>query len=113
MTYPPHRQKFEFHQMDKIDLRPFLRQKVQEWRRAKQSNPHMKSLEQVGEELLGLPLRENQQNDRMVAKIILQLDTLGKRVRVETYVSQMSKEERKYVSLVAILEEFRPASLEG
>jgi hypothetical protein len=78
--------------VDRIELRPFLRQKVQEWKRAKQRNPHMKSLEQVGEELLGLPLREDQQ---------------------ETYVSQMSKEERKYVSLLAILEEFRPASLEG
>ena len=99
--------------MDRIDLRPFLRQKVQEWKRAKQRNPHMKSLEQVGEELLGLPLKEDQQSDRVVTRILLHLDTIGKRRRVETYVSQMSKEERKYVSLVGILEEFRPTSLEG
>jgi hypothetical protein len=99
--------------VDRIDLRPFLRQKVQEWKRAKQRNPHMKSLEQVGEELLGLPLREDQQSDRVVTKILLHLDTIGKRRRVETYVSQMSTEERKYVSLVGILEEFRPTSLEG
>jgi hypothetical protein len=99
--------------VDRIDLRPFLRQKVQEWKKAKQRNPHVKSLEQVGEELLGLPLREDQQSNRVVTEILLQLDTLGKRGRVETYVSQMSREERKYVSLVAILEEFRPASLEG
>jgi hypothetical protein len=38
--------------MDKIDLKPFLKQKVQEWKRAKQKNPDMKSLEQVGIELL-------------------------------------------------------------
>ena len=99
--------------MDRIDLRPFLRQKVQEWKKAKQRNPHVKSLEQVAEELLGLPLREDQQSNRVVTEILLQLDTLGKRGRVETYVSQMSKEERKYVSLVAVLQEFRPASLEG
>ena len=99
--------------MDRIDLRPFLRQKVQEWKRAKQRNPHMKSLEQVGEELLGLPLKEDQQSDRVVTRILLHLDTIGKRRRVETYVSQMSQEERKYVSLVGILEEFRPTSLEG
>jgi len=99
--------------VDRIDLRPFLRQKVQEWKRAKQRNPHMKSLEQVGEELLGLPLKEDQQSDRVVTRILLHLDTIGKRRRVETYVSQMSQEERKYVSLVGILEEFRPTSLEG
>ncbi len=99
--------------MDRIDLRLFLRQKVQEWKRAKQKNPHMKSLEQVGEELLGLPLKEDQQNDRVVTKILLHLETIGKRRRVETYVGQMSNEERKYVSLVGILEEFRPTSLEG
>ena len=73
----------------------------------------MKSLEQVGEELLGLPLKEDQQSDRVVTRILLHLDTIGKRRRVETYVSQMSQEERKYVSLVGILEEFRPTSLEG
>ena len=99
--------------MDRIDLRPFLRQKVQEWKRAKQRDPHMKSLEQVGEELLGLPLKEDQQSDRVVTRILLHLDTIGKRRRVETYVSQMSQEERKYVSLVGILEEFRPTTLEG
>jgi hypothetical protein len=99
--------------VDRIDLRPFLRQKVQEWKRATQRNPHMKSLEQVGEELLGLPLKEDQKSDRVVTRILLHLDTIGKRRRVETYVSQMSKEERKYVSLVGILEEFRPTSLEG
>ena len=99
--------------MDRIDLRPFLRQKVQEWKRAKLRDPHMKSLEQVGEELLGLPLKEDQQSDRVVTRILLHLDTIGKRRRVETYVSQMSQEERKYVSLVGILEEFRPTTLEG
>jgi len=99
--------------VDRIDLRPFLRQKVQEWKRAKQRDPHMKSLEQVGEELLGLPLKEDQQSDRVVTRILLHLDTIGKRRRVETYVSQMSQEERKYVSLVGILEEFRPTTLEG
>ena len=99
--------------MDKVDLKPFLKQKVQEWKRAKQKNPNMKSLEQVGVELLGVALREDQQNDRVVSKILLQLDSLGKKNRLERYVNQMSKEERKYVSLVGILEEFRPTTLEG
>jgi hypothetical protein len=99
--------------MDKIDLKPFLKQKVQEWKRAKQQNPDMKSLEQVGAELLGVSLNEDQQNERLARKILLQLDSLGKKNRLERYVNQMSKEERKYVSLVGILEEFRPVSLEG
>ncbi len=99
--------------MDKIDLKPFLKQKVQEWKRAKQKNPDMKSLEQVGRELLGVALRENQQNDRLANKILFQLDTQGKKGRLERYVNQMSQEERKYVSLVSILEEFRPANLES
>ncbi len=99
--------------MEAIDLKPFLRQKVREWKKAKQKNPHLKSLEQVGEELLGVCLREDQHNDRVVSKILHQLDTLGKRRRVERYVGQMSEEERRYVSLVGILEEFRPASAES
>jgi hypothetical protein len=99
--------------VDKIDLKPFLKQKVQEWKRAKQKNPDMKSLEQVGAELLGVSLREDQQNERVVAKILFQLDSLGKKNRLERYVNQMSKEERKYVSLVGILEEFRPGNQES
>ena len=42
--------------MEAVDLKPFLRQKVREWKMAKQKNPHLKSLEQVGEELLGICL---------------------------------------------------------
>ena len=99
--------------MDKRDLKHILKQKVQEWKRAKQQNPDMKSLEQVGAELLGVTLSEDQQNERVVRKILLQLDSLGKKNRLERYINQMSKEERKYVSLVGILEEFRPVSLEG
>ena len=99
--------------MDRIDLKPFLKQKVQEWKRAKQKNPDMKSLEQVGRELLGVALRENQQNDRLANKILLHLDTHGKKSRLERYVNQMSQEERKYVSLVSILEEFRLVGLES
>ena len=99
--------------MDKIDLKPFLKQKVQEWKRAKQQNPNMKSLEQVGTELLGISLNGTLQNDRVANKILHQLDSQGKRNRLERYVGQMSKEERKYVSLVGILEEFRPISLDS
>ena len=99
--------------MDKIDLKPFLKLKVQEWKRASQKNPDMKSLEQVGKELLGVALSENQQNDRVANKILLQLDSQGKKSRLERYVNQMSEEERKYVSLISILEEFRPVSLDG
>jgi hypothetical protein len=99
--------------MDKIDLKPFLKQKVQEWKNAKQKNPNMKSLEQVGKEILGLCLSEDQRNDRVASKILLQLDSLGKKSKVERYINEMSKEERKYVSLVGILEEFRPVSLGG
>jgi hypothetical protein len=99
--------------MDRIDLKPFLKQKVQEWKRAKQKNPDMKSLEQVGRELLGVALRENQQNDRLANRILFHLDTQGKKSRLERYVNQMSQEERKYVSLVSILEEFRPVGLES
>jgi hypothetical protein len=100
-------------EMDKIDLKPFLKQKVQEWKRAKQKNPNMKSLEQVGVELLGVRLSEDQQNDRVVSRILVQLDSLGKKSTLERYVNQMSIEERKYVSLVGILEEFRPTTLEN
>jgi hypothetical protein len=99
--------------VNKIDLKPFLKQKVQEWKRAKQQNPSMKSLEQVGAELLGIFLAENQQNDRVANKILHSLDAQGKKGRLELYVGQMSAEERKYVSLVGILEEFRPISLDS
>jgi hypothetical protein len=99
--------------MDKIDLRPFLRQKVQEWKRATQRNPHLKSIEQIGRELLGVYLSEHQRSDRLASKIMHQLDSMGKRNRMEKYISQMSGEERKYISLVGFLEEFRPTSLEG
>ena len=99
--------------MDKIDLKPFLKQKVQEWKRAKQQNPNMKSLEQVGAELLGISLNGTLQNDRVANKILHHLDSRGKRNRLERYVSQMSQEERKYVSLVGILEEFRPISFDS
>jgi len=99
--------------MDKIDLKPFIKQKVQEWKRAKQQNPNMKSLEQVGAELLGISLSGTLQNDRVANRILHQLDSQGKKNRLERYISQMSQEERKYVSLVGILEEFRPVSLDG
>jgi hypothetical protein len=99
--------------MEKIDLRPFLKQKVQEWKKAKQKDPNMKSLEQVGVELLGMCLNEDQQNARVASAILLRLDSLGKKSKVERYINEMSREERKYVSLVGILEEFRPLSLEG
>jgi hypothetical protein len=78
--------------MDKIDLKPFLKQKVQEWKRAKQKNPNMKSLEQLGAELLSVALSENLQNDRVANKILLQLDSQGKKSRLERYVNQMSQE---------------------
>ena len=99
--------------MERIDLKPFLKQKVQEWKRATQKNPNMKSLEQVGAELLGITLGAHQQNDRVANKILHELDSQGKKSRLERYISQMSSEERKYVSLVSILEEFRPISLDG
>ncbi len=99
--------------MDRIDLKPFLKRKVQEWKQAKQKNPNMKSLEQVGAELLGVALSEKQQNDRLASMILLRLDGLGKKSRLERYVNQMSKEERKYISLVGILEEFTSINLKS
>lgn len=99
--------------MDKIELRPFLRQKVQEWKKATQKDPQLKSIEQVGREMLGVYLSERQRSDRLASQILQQLDSLGKRNRMEKYISQMSNEERKYISLVGILEEFRPSNIEG
>ncbi len=99
--------------MEKIDLKPFLKQKVQEWKRATQKNPNMKSLEQVGAELLGIALSTTQQTNRVASKILHQLDSQGQKNRLERYVSQMSQEERKYVSLVGILEEFRLIGIDG
>jgi hypothetical protein len=34
------------------------------------------------------------------------LEGLGKKDRLENYVNHMSQEERKYVSLISLLEEF-------
>lgn len=99
--------------MDKIELKPFLRQKVQEWKKATQRNPQLKSIEQIGKELLGVYLGEHQRSDRLASKILHQLDSMGKRSRMEKYITQMSKEERKYISLVGILEEFRPIGFDG
>lgn len=92
--------------MDTIDLAPFLKQKVQEWKRAQQRDPELKSLEQVGREFLDLQVRNSQHSARIAAKISSRLEGLGKKNRVESYINQMSQEERKYVSLVSLLEEF-------
>jgi hypothetical protein len=92
--------------MDAVDLTPFLRQKVQEWKRAQQRDPELKSLEQVGREFLGLQVRDRQHSMRIAAKILLRLEDLGKRDRIEDYINQMSQEERKYVSLMGLLEQF-------
>jgi hypothetical protein len=99
--------------MDKIDLRPFLRQKVKEWKKATQMNPQLKFIEDVGREMLGVYLSERQRGDCLASKILNQLDSMGKRNRMEKYISQMSKEERRYISLIGILEEFGPAHIEG
>jgi hypothetical protein len=92
--------------MNAVDLTPFLRQKVQEWKRAQQRDPELKSLEQVGRELLDLQVRNGQHCGRIAAKISSKLEGLGKKTGVENYINQMSQEERKYVSLVSLLEEF-------
>ena len=99
--------------MDRVDLRPFLRQKVQEWKKATQRNPQLKSIEEVGREMLGVYLSEHQRSDRLASQILQQLDNMGKRNRMEKYISQMSNEERRYISLIGILEEFRPSNIEG
>jgi hypothetical protein len=96
--------------MEAVDLTPFLRQKIQEWKRAQQRDPALKSLEQVGRDFLGLHVRDSQQNTRIAAKILLRLEDLGKRDRIEDYINQMSQEERKYVSLMGLLEQFSTSS---
>lgn len=92
--------------MDTVDLTPFLKQKVQEWKKAQQKDPELKSLEQVGREFLDLQVRNCQHSARIAAKISSKLEGLGKKDRVENYINQMSQEERKYVSLISLLEEF-------
>lgn len=92
--------------MNTVDLAPFLRQKVQEWKRAQQKDPELKSLEQVGREFLDLQVRDCQHSARIAAKISMKLEGLGKKNSVESYINQMSQEERKYVSLISLLEEF-------
>ena len=98
--------------MDTVDLRPFLRQKVQEWKKAQARHPDLKPLSQIGRELLSVHLDDGQQNTQLANRILIKLDNLGKRSRLESYVNQMSREERKYVSLLGILEEFRPTAIE-
>lgn len=92
--------------MDTVDLTPFLKQKVQEWKKAQQKDPELKSLEQVGRELLDLQVSDCQHSARIATKISSRLEGLGKKDRVENYINQMSQEERKYVSLISLLEEF-------
>jgi hypothetical protein len=92
--------------MDTVDLTPFLKQKVQEWKKAQQRDPELKSLAQVGKELLDLQVLDSQHSARIAAKISSKLEGLGKKNRVESYINQMSQEERKYVSLISLLEEF-------
>ena len=99
--------------MDRVDLRPFLKQKIQEWKKATQRNPQLKSIEDVGRVMLGVYLSEHQRSDRLASKILQQLDSMGKRNRMEKYISQMSNEERRYISLIGILEEFRPTNIDG
>lgn len=92
--------------MNTIDLTPFLRQKVQEWKKAQQKDPELKSLEQVGREFLDLKVHDCQHSARIATKISMKLEGLGKKAGVENYINQMSGEERKYVSLISLLEEF-------
>ncbi|HAR97127.1 MAG TPA: hypothetical protein DCR97_14370 [Deltaproteobacteria bacterium] len=92
--------------VDTVDLTPFLKQKVQEWRKAQQKDPGLKSLEQVGKDFLDLQFRGSQHSARIAAKISSRLEGLGKRDRIENYINHMSQEERKYVSLISLLEEF-------
>lgn len=92
--------------MDIVDLTPFLKQKVQEWKKAQQKDPELKSLEQVGREFLDLQVRNRQHSARIAAKISSRIEGLGKKDRVESYINHMSQEERKYVSLISLLEEF-------
>ncbi len=91
-----------------IKLKPFLRKKVHEWKRASRQDPDMKSLEQLGAELLGIELSACHQDARLADRILRELESYGKKDRLANYIAQMSQEERKYVSLVGILEEFRP-----
>ena len=79
---------------------------------AQARHPDLKPLSQIGRELLGVQLEDGQQNTLLANKILIKLDNLGKRSRFESYVNQMSREERKYVSLLGILEEFRPTVIE-
>lgn len=96
--------------MDKVDLSLFFRQKVQEWKRAQQKDEELKSLEQVGREFLDLHVRGYQHSGRIAAKILVRLEEIGKRDGIENYINQMSREERKYVSLLSLLEEFSQPS---
>jgi hypothetical protein len=74
--------------------------------------PGSEATEPIGRELLGVHLDDGQQNTQLANRILIKLDNLGKRSRLESYVNQMSREERKYVSLLGILEEFRPTAID-